>query len=235
MVGASLAVALAGLPVRVTLVEAVPAGGPASRASTPDHRASRSSQRPGDPRDLARVRAGGADPAHPRSERGRLGTTVIDGNEEGGEPLGYVLETGARRGAVACPRDSSQRHRPLARHGGRGCRRRRCALAVTCRRAAPAPSSARACWSWLTAPAPRCESVPGHRGADHVPTSRWQSSATWRCTAAAGPGARVRSPMSASRRTARSPSCPLAGAGSFVLTRRAVAAGAVSVLPDAAS
>lgn len=95
MVGASLAVALAGLPVRVTLVEAVPAGAPGQPSFDARTTAlSRSSQHI-----LATLgiwsavgdKAASIQRIHV-SERGRLGTTVIDGNEEGGEPLGYVLE-----------------------------------------------------------------------------------------------------------------------------------------------
>jgi 2-octaprenyl-6-methoxyphenol hydroxylase len=95
MVGASLAVALAGLPVRVTLVEAIPAGAPGQPSFDARTTAlSRSSQHilatlgiwpavQGDAAPIQRIHV---------SERGRFGTTVIDGEEEGGEPLGYVLE-----------------------------------------------------------------------------------------------------------------------------------------------
>lgn len=95
MVGASLAVALAGLPVRVTLVEAIPAGSPGQPSFDARTTAlSRSSQHilatlgiwPAVEADAAPIRR-----IHV-SERGRFGTTVIDGQEEGGEPLGYVLE-----------------------------------------------------------------------------------------------------------------------------------------------
>ncbi|MBL8200526.1 MAG: 2-octaprenyl-6-methoxyphenyl hydroxylase [Chromatiales bacterium] len=95
MVGASLAVALAGLPVRVTLVEAVPAGSPGQPSFDARTTAlSRSSQHilatlgiwP-----AVRSEAAPIQRIHV-SERGRFGTTVIDGDEEGGEPLGYVLE-----------------------------------------------------------------------------------------------------------------------------------------------
>jgi len=95
MVGASLAVALARLPVRVMLVESVPAGAPGQPSFDARTTAlSRSSQRilatlgiwPAVQADAAPI-----DRIHV-SERGRLGTAVIDGNEEGGEPLGYVLE-----------------------------------------------------------------------------------------------------------------------------------------------
>lgn len=95
MVGASLAVALAGLPVRVTLVEAIPAGAPGQPSFDARTTAlSRSSQHilatlgiwPSVQADAAPIRR-----IHV-SERGRFGTTLIDGEEEGGEPLGYVLE-----------------------------------------------------------------------------------------------------------------------------------------------
>lgn len=95
MVGASLAVALASLPIRVILVEAVPAGAPGQPSFDARTTAlSRSSQHilatlgiwPAihvDATPIQRIHV---------SERGRLGTTVIDGSEEGDEPLGYVLE-----------------------------------------------------------------------------------------------------------------------------------------------
>lgn len=95
MVGASLAVALAGLPLRVTLVEAVPAGAhgqPSFDARTTA--LSRSSQHvlatlgvwsavEADATPIRRIHV---------SERGRFGTTIIDGDQEGGEALGYVIE-----------------------------------------------------------------------------------------------------------------------------------------------
>lgn len=95
MVGASLAVALAGLPLRVTLVEAIPAGSPGQQSFDVRTTAlSRSSRHilgslgiwPQVAQDAAPIRR-----IHV-SERGRFGTTVIDADEEGGEPLGYVLE-----------------------------------------------------------------------------------------------------------------------------------------------
>lgn len=95
MVGASLAVALSGLPVRVTLVEPVPAGAPGQPSFDARTTAlSRSSQHilatlglwPAVCADAVAIQR-----IHV-SERGRFGTAVIDGNEEGGEPLGYVLE-----------------------------------------------------------------------------------------------------------------------------------------------
>ncbi len=95
MVGASLAVALAGLPLRVTLVEAVPAGAPGQPSFDARTTAlSRSSQHILSTLGIwAPVRADAAPIQRIHvSERGRLGTTVIDGSEEGGEPLGYVLE-----------------------------------------------------------------------------------------------------------------------------------------------
>jgi 2-octaprenyl-6-methoxyphenol hydroxylase len=95
MVGASLAVALAGLPLRVTLVEAIPAGSPGQPSFDARTTAlSRSSRHilgtlgiwPEVAKHAAPIRK-----IHV-SERGRLGTTVIDADEEGGEALGYVLE-----------------------------------------------------------------------------------------------------------------------------------------------
>jgi 2-octaprenyl-6-methoxyphenol hydroxylase len=95
MVGASLAVALAGLPLRVTLVEAIPAGSqgqPSFDARTTA--LSRSSRHILGSLGIWPVVAGQAAPIRQIhvSERGRLGSTVIDADEEGGEPLGYVLE-----------------------------------------------------------------------------------------------------------------------------------------------
>jgi 2-octaprenyl-6-methoxyphenol hydroxylase len=95
MVGASLAVALAGLPLRSLLVEAIPpgsAGQPSFDARTTA--LSRSSRHilgtlgvwssvAGDATPIRRIHV---------SERGQLGTAVIDAADEGGEPLGYVLE-----------------------------------------------------------------------------------------------------------------------------------------------
>ncbi len=95
MVGASLAVALSGLPLRVTLVEAIPAGSPGQQSFDARTTAlSRSSRHilgtlgiwPAVAEQAAPIRR-----IHV-SERGRLGTTVIDADEEGGEALGYVLE-----------------------------------------------------------------------------------------------------------------------------------------------
>ncbi|MSR09275.1 MAG: 2-octaprenyl-6-methoxyphenyl hydroxylase [Gammaproteobacteria bacterium] len=95
MVGASLAVALARLSLRVTLVEAIPAGSPGQQSFDARTTAlSRSSQHilgtlgiwPQIAEHAAPIRR-----IHV-SERGRLGTTVIDADEEGGEALGYVVE-----------------------------------------------------------------------------------------------------------------------------------------------
>lgn len=95
MVGASLAAALAGLPVRVTLVEQIPLGSPGQPSFDARTTAlSRSSQHilaalgiwPEVAQHAAPIRR-----IHV-SERGQLGTTVIDADEEGGEALGYVLE-----------------------------------------------------------------------------------------------------------------------------------------------
>ena len=95
MVGASLAVALAGLPLRVTLVEAIPAGSLGQQSFDARTTAlSRSSRHILGTLGIWPGVAGHAAPIRRIhvSERGRLGTTVIDANEEGGEALGYVLE-----------------------------------------------------------------------------------------------------------------------------------------------
>lgn len=95
MVGASLAVALAGLPLRVTLVEAIPAGSPGQPSFDARTTAlSRSSRHILGTLGIWPTVAEHAAPIRQIhvSERGRLGTAVIDANEEGGEPLGYVLE-----------------------------------------------------------------------------------------------------------------------------------------------
>ena len=95
MVGASLAVALAGLPLRVTLVEAIPAGTegqPSFDARTTA--LSRSSQHILSTLgvwDSIETEATGIRQIHV-SELGRLGTAVLDAEEEGGESLGYLLE-----------------------------------------------------------------------------------------------------------------------------------------------
>jgi 2-octaprenyl-6-methoxyphenol hydroxylase len=95
MVGASLAASLAGLSLRVALVEAVPAGS----AGQPSFDArttalSRSSRHILGTIGIWPEVAAQATPIRRIhvSERGRLGTAVLDAAEEGGEPLGYVLE-----------------------------------------------------------------------------------------------------------------------------------------------
>jgi len=95
MVGASLAVALAGLPLRVTLVEAIPAGSPGQPSFDARTTAlSRSSRHILGTLGIWPALAEHAAPIRRIhvSERGRLGTAVIDADEEGGEALGYVLE-----------------------------------------------------------------------------------------------------------------------------------------------
>ncbi len=95
MVGASLAVALAALPLRVVMVEAVAMGDPGQPSFDARTTAlSRSSQHI-----LAALGIWAEVAAHATainrihvSERGRLGTAVIDAAHQGGEPLGYVLE-----------------------------------------------------------------------------------------------------------------------------------------------
>ncbi|MDH4023027.1 MAG: 2-octaprenyl-6-methoxyphenyl hydroxylase [Gammaproteobacteria bacterium] len=95
MVGASLAVALAGLPLRVLLVEAIPAGSPGQPSFDARTTAlSRSSQHI---LQALRIWPAVATRATPIlkihiSERGRLGTAVIDADDDGGEALGYVIE-----------------------------------------------------------------------------------------------------------------------------------------------
>lgn len=95
MVGASLAVALAGLPLRVVLVEAVPPG--AAGQPSFDSRTtalSRSSRQIFGTLGLWPALDSGAAPIRriQVSERGRFGTTVIDADEQGVEALGYVVE-----------------------------------------------------------------------------------------------------------------------------------------------
>ncbi len=95
MVGASLAVALARLPLRVTLVEAIPAGSPGQQSF--DARTTALSRSSRHILGTLGVWPQVAEHAAPIrrihvSERGRLGTTVIDADEEGGEALGYVVE-----------------------------------------------------------------------------------------------------------------------------------------------
>ena len=95
MVGASLAVALAGLPLRVTLVEQIPAGSPGQPSFDARTTAlSRSSQHILATLGIWPEVAGQATPIRQIhvSERGRFGTTVIDADEDGGEALGYVVE-----------------------------------------------------------------------------------------------------------------------------------------------
>jgi 2-octaprenyl-6-methoxyphenol hydroxylase len=95
MVGASLAVALAGLPLRVLLVEAIPAGSPGQPSFDSRTTAlSRSSQHILGALGIWPAVAARATPIlkiHV-SERGRLGTAVIDADDDGGEALGYVVE-----------------------------------------------------------------------------------------------------------------------------------------------
>ena len=95
MVGASLAAALAGLPVRVTLVEQIPMGSPGQPSFDARTTAlSRSSQHILATLGIWPEVAEHATPIRRIhvSERGQLGTTVIDADEEGGEALGYVVE-----------------------------------------------------------------------------------------------------------------------------------------------
>jgi len=95
MVGASLAVALAGLPLRVRLVETFPVGSPGQPSFDARTTAlSRSSQHILRALCLWPALDASATPIRKIhiSERGRLGTAVIDANEDGGEPLGYVIE-----------------------------------------------------------------------------------------------------------------------------------------------
>ncbi len=95
MVGASLAAALAGLPLRVILVEQIPAGSPGQPSfDTRTTALSRSSQHILATLGIWPEVAGHATPIRRIhvSERGRLGTTVIDADEDGGEALGYVVE-----------------------------------------------------------------------------------------------------------------------------------------------
>ena len=95
MVGASLAAALAGLPVRVTLVEQIPAGSPGQPSFDARTTAlSRSSQHILATLGIWPEVAEHATPIRRIhvSERGQLGTTVIDADDDGGEALGYVIE-----------------------------------------------------------------------------------------------------------------------------------------------
>jgi 2-octaprenyl-6-methoxyphenol hydroxylase len=102
MVGASLAVALAGLGLRIGLAEAVPLGGPGQPSF--DRRTvalSRSSQRILDSLGLWPGLAAEAAPIRRIhvSEQGRFGSTVIDAAREGVPALGYVIAN-ARIGAT---------------------------------------------------------------------------------------------------------------------------------------
>jgi 2-octaprenyl-6-methoxyphenol hydroxylase len=102
MVGASLAVALAGLDLRVDLAEAVPFGGPGQPSF--DRRTvalSGSSQRILASLGLWAPLAAEAAPIRRIhvSEQGRFGSTVIDAALEGVPALGYVIGN-ARIGAV---------------------------------------------------------------------------------------------------------------------------------------
>lgn len=102
MVGASLAVALAGLDLRVGLAEAVPLGGPGQPSF--DRRTvalARSSQRILDSLGLWSALAPEAAPIRRIhvSEQGRFGSTVIDAAREGVPALGYVIGN-ARIGAA---------------------------------------------------------------------------------------------------------------------------------------
>jgi 2-octaprenyl-6-methoxyphenol hydroxylase len=102
MVGASLAVALAGLDLRVGLAEAVPLGGPGQPSF--DRRTvalSRSSQRILGSLGLWSGLAAEAAPIRRIhvSEQGRFGSTVIDAAREGVPALGYVIGN-ARIGAA---------------------------------------------------------------------------------------------------------------------------------------
>lgn len=94
MVGASLAAALAALPVRVALVEAVPFASAAQPSFDERTTAlSRTSQRilgGIGAWEQAGPQACGISRIHV-SERGRFGTAVIDGEEQGVGELGYVV------------------------------------------------------------------------------------------------------------------------------------------------
>lgn len=103
MVGASLAVALASLPLRVVLVEAVAMGEPGQPSFDARTTAlSRSSHHILASLGIWPEVAAGAAPIRRIhvSERGRLGTAMIDAADEGGEPLGYVVENRALGAAL---------------------------------------------------------------------------------------------------------------------------------------
>lgn len=95
MVGASLAAALGSLPLKVMLVEAIPAG----NAGQPSFDARTTALSRSSRHILGTLRvwpavAGQATPIRKIhvSERGRFGTSVIDADDDGGEPVGYVVE-----------------------------------------------------------------------------------------------------------------------------------------------
>lgn len=95
MVGASLAVALAALPLRVVVVEAVAMGDPGQPSFDARTTAlSRGSHHILTSLGIWPMVAAQAAPIRKIhvSERGRLGTAVIDAADDGGEPLGYVVE-----------------------------------------------------------------------------------------------------------------------------------------------
>lgn len=95
MVGASLAVALAALPLRVVVVEAVAMGDPGQPSFDARTTAlSRGSHHILTSLGVWPMVAAQAAPIRKIhvSERGRLGTAVIDAADDGGEPLGYVVE-----------------------------------------------------------------------------------------------------------------------------------------------
>lgn len=98
LIGASLAIALSGLPLRVALVERVPFAADAQPSF--DSRSvalSRSSRRILGALGVWEPVAEQATPIRRVhvSERGRFGTAVIDADEEGVEALGYVVEARA--------------------------------------------------------------------------------------------------------------------------------------------
>lgn len=118
MVGASLAVALAGQPLRVALVEALPFGAPAQPSFDARTVAlSRSSFRilatlgiwpdvAGAAATIRRIHV---------SEQGRFGTALIDADQQGVPALGYVLdnrELGAALWARLATQDNCAVHAP---------------------------------------------------------------------------------------------------------------------------
>jgi 2-octaprenyl-6-methoxyphenol hydroxylase len=95
MVGASLACALGSLPLRIALVEAVPFDSDSQPSFDARTTAlSRTSQRILDSLGIWADVAGQANAIQRIhiSERGRFGTAIIDGQEQGVDALGYVLE-----------------------------------------------------------------------------------------------------------------------------------------------